>query len=411
MSKVTKHSLIADLAKQGRTKVESFEVLRAMVESQTPPMVFKRNPTQAEKFSGQVHRVTLSMSEQLIALKDQIGRSYSALGLAASADFDSEEIPATPTVPVPAPAEDVPAPAPAEIQPEPEPEPEAEPEPETVAPRAKGKANVENQLERFRQEMRRIRDFADRRAEQSDPIDDLGNRPEKAARKLIPAGVPVEALVDLVTLTWTKDTRQDLGISSFDFRALSRKMGEDREIDMTGKHEMFPYVLTLVEEGIPVFLCGPQGSGKSTLCTQIADYLKLPYGETACSAGATRGDFYGRMTANPDKWFINSKFNEIHGSGGVFNFEEIDAALPEVLIALNNALAGEKFFNSSNGETYWMNPNARWMATGNTWGTGANPLYVARERLDSATLDRWRMGRCFIPFDQKLADDILFGRI
>jgi hypothetical protein len=384
----TKRYLIAQHADNGATKREAFQSLRPLVESQTKPMIFSAN------VGG--HRVPKTMSEQLIELKNEIGRVYALLGRAASSDFDSEEI--TPEA----------TPEPITV---PEEAPEEIPEEEGSKPRAKGKKSVQDEMRYFLRRLREIRRFCEERAEMSEPIDEIGMRPAQVAAKLIPAGIPADALLNVLAMTWPKDARNDAGIPDFDFLKLSRQIGEEREIDMAGKHEMFPYVLTLAEERIPIFLIGPMGTGKSTLCEQLATYLELPYGETACSAGATRGDFYGRLTASDAKPFIVSKFTEMHGGGGVFNFEEIDAALPEVLIALNNALAGKKFFNSSNGEEYHLHPDLIPVATGNTPGTGANRLYNARERLDAATLDRWRMGRVFLRLDQALEEEILFGRV
>src|SRR5262245_21495138 len=222
---------------------------------------------------------------------------------------------------------------------------------------------------------------------------------------MIPAGVPADFLLHVMTLAWGEGARLDAGIRNVDyseFVALSQSVIAQRGIgpiksSATGKFneppEMFGYVLLLAEERVPVYLHGGMGTGKSFLASQVADYLGVPYGETAMSAGATRGDLYGRLTASSDKPFIASSFTGIYSNGGVFNFEEIDAALPEVVIALNNALAGTSFHNSSNSEIYAQSRDFMPMATGNTLMTGADRLYIARERLDAATIDRWRMGR------------------
>lgn len=383
----TKRRMIGDLCEQGYTKRQTFDALRPLVESQTKPLIFSAN------VGG--HRSPKPMHEQLIELKNEIGRVFAIMGRSASADFDAEEIPVEEETPQ-----------------EETPEAEEEKEEEIPAkPRAKHKATVRDEIAYFVRRVREIRAMLKRRAEMSEAYDELGNRPAWAAARLIPAGIPADALLDVMTFHWDDDVRNDAGISKFDFKRLSRQIAEEREIDMTGKHELFPYVLTLVEERVPVMLVGPMGAGKSYLAKQIAEHMELPYGETACSAGATRGDFYGRLTASQERPFILSKFAEIYSGGGVFNFEEIDAALPEILIALNNALAGDEFFNSSNGESYSMSGNFVAMATANTWGTGASRMYNARERLDSATLDRWRMGRVFVELDERIEDEIAFSRL
>jgi MoxR-like ATPase len=79
-----------------------------------------------------------------------------------------------------------------------------------------------------------------------------------------------------------------------------------------------------------------------------------------------------------------------------------------MLLVLNNALAGDELYNSSNGTTIKRHPDFIPVATANTWGTGgSNREYNAREKLDFATLDRWRMGRVFVDLDESVEDYIL----
>jgi MoxR-like ATPase len=159
-------------------------------------------------------------------------------------------------------------------------------------------------------------------------------RPAQAASRLIPAGIPADALLSAMTMHWPKDARQDAGISDFDFVALSQEIMRER--DLIGKtdskghpfHKLFGYALVLAENRQPIMLVGPHGTGKSHIAHQISDFLGLDYGETPMTSGATRGDLLGRFTASPDRPFIAARFDEIYGKGGVFNFEEIDASDP-----------------------------------------------------------------------------------
>lgn len=181
---------------------------------------------------------------------------------------------------------------------------------------------------------------------------------------------------------------------------------------------MAGYVLKLATARIPVMLIGPAGTGKSHLAQQVASMIRteshpdgLPYGETPMTPGATRGDLLGRMTASPDKSdrFVLSRFVEIYSGGGVFNFEEIDASDPGMLIVVNNALASGRLFNSVNGEVYTRHPDFVPMATANTFGMGADAKYTGREKLDLATIDRFRMGRVILNLDEALAERMMFG--
>lgn len=373
----TKRRMIGDNAEKGFNKRQTFAYFEHWVREQKKPFVFSNN------VSGR--RVPIADVEiQLQKLRDEIGRVYALMGRADSADFESEEIPANAGT---------------------------EPEPESSKPVAKGKKSVRDEIAYFVRRVREIRAFCEERARLSEPLDSIGIRPVETAAKLIPAGIPADALLASMVLHWPQDARNDAGIADFDFVKLSRQICEEREIDMTGKHELFGYILTLAEERIPIFLVGPMGTGKSYLAKQIADYLELPYGETALSEGATRGDLLGRLTASSDMPFILSLFCEIYSGGGLFNFEEIDAALAEVLLTLNNCLAGDELFNSSNGERYAKHPDFVALATGNTFGTGATREYNARNKLDAATLDRFRMGRVVVNLDEKIEEKIAYSRL
>jgi hypothetical protein len=394
----TKKGMIAELCEAGNSKRETFATLRQLVESQTSPFVYKRNP---ERAAGESHRVPLPISEQLISLKNDIGRVYSALGRASSTEFDSEEIPDSP--------ETAPDYTPVEV---PENEIEEEEEEEEQTPIAAGKKRIREELKFFLSEVRRIRQICADRAESGAAIDWISVRPAQAAARLIPAGIPAAALLHAMLLHIKPEIRRnDLLVPDFDFLKLSGEIMQQREINPSGRHGLFGYVLVLAEERQPVMLIGPAGTGKSFLARQISEYLELNYGETPMTPGATRGDLLGRMTANPEQPFILSQFAEIYGGGGVFNFEEIDAADPGMLLVLNNALAGNTLFNSANGQRYDKSDDFVAFATANTFGTGANREYTGREKLDSATIDRWRMGRVYMPLDETVEESLLYGRV
>jgi hypothetical protein len=408
---------IAEQAIAGKSKSETFAALRPMVESQT--LVFKRNPTREEKATGLTHRIPLeTTAAQLTSLQDEIGRVYKELGLSIGRKFEDEETPAPMPAPLLAPLED---PTP-EIEPEEDEIEEEEEEPE-LTPIAKGKRKIIDEMLYFRKRVREIRAKCLDRERLAESIDWISMRPIQAASKLIPAGIPADALLHTMTLHWSQDTRRDFGIADYDMSALSRSIASERGIteiirkDENGDeysevpHEMFGYVLVLAENRIPILLVGEFGTSKSHLCAQLMDFLGLDYSETPMSLGATRGDLLGRFTANPDQAFIAAKFGEMYGSGGGFNFEEFDASDPGMLIVLNNAIAGKRFYNSNSGEMVDRSPDFIAMATANTFGYGATRRYTARTHIDEATLDRWRMGRVMVGIDERVEDSILFSGV
>lgn len=433
MKRHTKHELIAQCANRGLTKVQTYNELKPLVLEQMEPMVFKANP---EIKGGR--RIPKPMHEQLMMLKNQIGRSYQLLGRAKDSDFESEEIPADDFESEESETEDEEIP-----ETETETEDEETEDEDEVKPTAKGKRRVQTELEYFETRMREIRSKCEERERLGETLDDLSTmRPEQAASKLIPAGIPTDALLASMTMHWPDDAKSDFGISAFDFESLSREIMSDRGITgVNGEpaHAMFGYVLILAECRQPIYLVGPKGTGKSHLAEQLADYLfpgheGSKYGEAPMTPGATRGDLLGRPTiAGLDSviaaaalgdldaltrilqsggaGFILSEFCEIYSGGGVFNFEEIDAADASMLIVLNNALARKRLFNTANGQRYDKSEEFVAIATANTLGLGANRQYVGRERLDDATIDRWRMGRVWLYRDEKVASDILYGRV
>jgi len=386
----TKRRMIAELAERNLTKRQAFSELKPLVDSQIKPMVFQEN---AGGF-----RQPKPMSEQMIELKNEIGRVYAILGKAVSSDFDSEEIDSTEEETDSTETLDT--------------EETAEEEIEDKRPVKKAANRIEDAKREFLRRVREIRAFCEDRAARSEAIDSISMRPVQAAARLIPAGIPVDCLLHAMTIHWPRDVRTDAGIRDFDVPAFSRQVMRDREITTVtranGKvekaHVLFGYALILAENRIPIMLVGPAGTGKSHLAGQIADYLGYRYGETPMSPGATRGDLLGRHTIGG---FISAEFVELYGGGGVFNFEEIDASDASMLIVLNNALASGRLYNSASGEMVEKHEDFIPVSTANTYGLGANRDYTARERLDAATIDRWRMGRIYVSLDENVESSIL----
>lgn len=400
----TKRHMIAEYAERGVAKRQAYNELRPLVEAQVKPMVFAAN------VSGK--RQAKPLAEQLVELKNEIGRVYAILGKSISSDFDSEEIE---KIEVSGDGCDSCGKVTALFHSDSSGLSLCEKclNAEEATPKPRKKRNViEDNLREFLRRVQEVRAFCENRAKQSEPLDSISMRPAQAAAKLIPSGVPVAALLHAMALHWPKDARNDAGIADFDVRSFSRELMRERGITTvkraSGKeetaHELFGYALILAENRIPIMLVGPAGTGKSHLAAQLADYLGLRYGETPMSPGATRGDLLGRHTIGG---FISAEFVELYGGGGVFNFEEIDASDAAMLIVLNNALASNRLYNSSSGEMVEKHEDFIPVSTANTFGLGSNRDYTARERLDAATIDRWRMGRIFVHLDDSVEASIL----
>ena len=148
----SKRFLIAELALIGKTAMEIFRHLRTLVSDQVAPMIFTRNPNRA---IGETARIPKPIGEQLIDLRNEIGRVRKDLGLTKTNEFDSPEIEdENENVPE---IEDVPVP---EI----EDEDETIEDEDEVTPKAKGKTRIEDEKKFFLRRVREIRAFCEERA-------------------------------------------------------------------------------------------------------------------------------------------------------------------------------------------------------------------------------------------------------
>jgi energy-coupling factor transporter ATP-binding protein EcfA2 len=170
------------------------------------------------------------------------------------------------------------------------------------------------------------------------------------------------------------------------------------------EHERQGDVLARIAAGIPVYLHGPAGSGKSELVKNAAKALDKPYHESNL-ASATSSAIDGSVT--PDG-VIDTAWVRSFKVGGILNAEEIDAAHPTIFTAFNNAIASDawhtKYFGILPKPADWQI-----VATGNTLMTGATKEFVGRMKLDAATIDRFRLGRIEVKRDGKLENHIVKG--
>lgn len=256
----------------------------------------------------------------------------------------------------------------------------------------------ENPIEYFYRRTKEIRAHCDKNAGVNDAtrIDQISLRPIVNGIAAIKEGVNPDALLYSMICHWSAEEQEEVGVKPVPIS----KMG-GKKID--GEHDMMGYVLALATARVPIMLVGPAGTGKSFMARALArlmfDNDDSHYGEAPLTAGAMPSWLIGAETVAGYK---SRPFLEIYEHGGVFNFEEIDAADANMLMVLNNALAQDRFYNPANGKVYKKHDDFIAVSTGNTWGLGANRFYNAREKLDFATRDRWRMGRVKIELDTKV---------
>jgi len=177
-------------------------------------------------------------------------------------------------------------------------------------------------------------------------------------------------------------------------------------------HEKSAEILDLAAQRMEILMIGPAGCGKSHLADQIAKALGLRFGSISCSAGMSEGQITGRLIPTGDGGrfeYRRSQFVEFYEEGGVFLLDEIDAADANVLPVINQALANGHLPvpNRITNPQAKRHPDFVLIAAANTFGNGANRMYVGRNQLDESTLDRFRIGQVVMDYDQELEESLL----
>lgn len=149
------------------------------------------------------------------------------------------------------------------------------------------------------------------------------------------------------------------------------------------QHEKFETVLKYITADVPVFLAGPAGTGKSSIAKNAAAALGMEF----YFSGAVTDIYKFTGFIDAQGRYQETQFYTFCKQGGVFFLDEMDASIPEVLVALNAAIAN-RYFDFPNGRVD-LAQDCRFICAGNTFGNGADSTYTGRFQLDGATLDRF----------------------
>jgi hypothetical protein len=257
-------------------------------------------------------------------------------------------------------------------------------------------------------------------------MDSVGMRPIINGAKMLRAGIPVDAIKHALTMDYPDEIRRDLGVHEVDILKLkptpqegigwdaAKARGATYEVP---EHEALDYCVALARAGVPIYLYGGKGTGKTELSKQIVSRLcaegfygdeadpELLFGSVSMSPGTSPSAFFGRPTL--DGRVIPSQFSRIIAGGGGFLFDEIDNGEPDLLTLLNAAMANGFFNNDATGERVRISMRMVWIAAGNTIGKGSEGGYLRRP-LDEATQDRWAAGRCRIDLDLDLEANLFW---
>ena len=149
-------------------------------------------------------------------------------------------------------------------------------------------------------------------------------------------------------------------------------------------HRDLPAVVRAINAGLHVALIGPAGCGKTTLAHQCADALGLKYYLT----GAVDSQYALTGFIDAQGRYQRTAFRDAFERGGLFLFDEVDASAPAALLTINSALAnGVMPFPDG---IVAKHADFRCIVAANTYGNGVDRMYVGRNQLDAATLDRFK---------------------
>jgi len=182
-------------------------------------------------------------------------------------------------------------------------------------------------------------------------------------------------------------------------------------------HDSLPRIIKLVRAKVAkgnVLLVGPAGCGKTTLARGLTEALgfnpETQFAAISCSPGMSESKLLGRviprLTGEDATLYESTPLVEVYANGGVILLDELDNADPSILVSLNTLL-DNGMVNLPSGEIALRHPNTVIIASANTFGHGADRIYVGRNQLDGSTLDRFVCSTLNLDYDRKLETTLI----
>lgn len=176
--------------------------------------------------------------------------------------------------------------------------------------------------------------------------------------------------------------------------------------------EEFDHILRLASQRVNTLLIGPTGCGKTYLAGKIAEHLGLRFASVSVTLGMSKSDIMGYLlpTGKGGAFeYVYSLFVDMYENGGVFLIDEMDNGDPNILGQFNQALANGEFYLPQRKEKHRVVRHEDFVcvAAANTYGTGADAIYVGRNQLDGATLDRFATGQVELEYSEKVEESLV----
>lgn len=193
-----------------------------------------------------------------------------------------------------------------------------------------------------------------------------------------------------------------------DYRPSQRELvvrveGSSLGVNVGRQHEAFETLLKAVSAGVPVWLTGPAGSGKTMGAEKASEGLGLAFSAVSIGPQTTQAHLFGYMDATGT--YRGTQVRERFEHGGLLLIDEIDRGNPGVLTSLN-ALLANNVCAFPDGMIQ-RHPDFRIVAAANTIGMGADRQYVGALQLDASTLDRFVVIEW--PYDAAFERDLAHG--
>ena len=169
------------------------------------------------------------------------------------------------------------------------------------------------------------------------------------------------------------------------------------------RHPQFNNILTDLTLGKQALMIGEAGTGKTFMGGQLAKVLGVKFAHISCSEGMAEAHLLGRMLFDGE--YVLSEFINCYENGGLFLMDELDSCDANTLTVLNSALANGicSVPNRKDNPTAKRHANFYFLGAMNTFGTDNGSFrYCGRNKLDSATLDRFVLCRHIVSYDTKL---------
>jgi cobaltochelatase CobS len=160
---------------------------------------------------------------------------------------------------------------------------------------------------------------------------------------------------------------------------------ETKMLDDEPRHNLFPEILVTINANIPTALIGPAGSGKSTVAEQVSKALDFKFYLQNAVTGTH--ELSGYLDAHGK--YNSTTFRKAFEEGGMFFIDEVDTSDPGALKWLNSALANGYAMFPDKPDPVNRHAKFRAIIAANTFGTGADRMYVGANQLDASTLDRF----------------------